>query len=179
MEEATRWLIRIFVIHEESGSPRVFHGRRRYLDDLSSRSNCGGMHLRLYIKTAQDTKCKYTSTWLARKDKKFLFKNQTLDNMFFSLLSGCGIWTAYEAITLWAYTNHFLPYDGTTEAHMNGLVQMIRANHCLPVDLACTYCRSSITRSTTSFLRVGERFAKYALNPVTLTTRSGYFSGSS
>ena len=32
-------------------------------------------------------------------------------------------------------------------------------------------------RSTTNFLISGDRLAKYALNPVTLTTSSGYFSG--
>ena len=70
----------------------------------------GGLHLRLYIKRAQGTKYKYTSKWLANRDKKFLFNNQTLDNMFWSIASGCTIWTGYEVLTLWAYANNLLPY---------------------------------------------------------------------
>ena len=70
----------------------------------------GSLHLRLYIKRAQGTRYKYTNKWLATRTKKFLFKNQTLDNMFWSLISGCGIWTAYESLTLWAYANKLLPF---------------------------------------------------------------------
>lgn len=70
----------------------------------------GGLHLRLYIRRRQGQKYKYTDKWLARKDSRFLFHNQTLDNVFFSLGSGCIIWSGYEAITLWAYANKLLPY---------------------------------------------------------------------
>lgn len=70
----------------------------------------GGLHLRLYIKKGQGEKFKYTDKWLATQNSKFLFKNQTLDNIFWNLTSGCIIWTAYEAVTLWAYANNFLPY---------------------------------------------------------------------
>ncbi|MBT3274782.1 MAG: sterol desaturase family protein [Spirochaetales bacterium] len=70
----------------------------------------GGLHLRLYMKRKQGTKYKYSDKWLAANDKKFLFKNQTRDNVFFSIVSGCGIWTAYEAVTLWMYANKLIPY---------------------------------------------------------------------
>ena len=70
----------------------------------------GGLHLRLYVKRAQGSKYKFTDKWLATKDKKFLFHNQTLDNIFWSLVSGCVIWTAYEAVTLWAFANDIIPY---------------------------------------------------------------------
>jgi sterol desaturase/sphingolipid hydroxylase (fatty acid hydroxylase superfamily) len=30
--------------------------------------------------------------------------------MFWSAVSGCGIWTAYEVVTLWAFANDVIPY---------------------------------------------------------------------
>ncbi|MCK5673454.1 MAG: sterol desaturase family protein [Spirochaetales bacterium] len=75
----------------------------------------GGLHLRLYMKRGQGLKFKYTDKWLAKNDKRFLFNNQTWDNIFWSLTSGSIIWTAYEALTLWMYANGKLPYiDFTT-----------------------------------------------------------------
>ncbi len=70
----------------------------------------GALHLRLYIQRGQGINFKYSDKWLARKDRKFTFGNQTLDNVFWSLGSGCIIWTAYEALTLWAFSNHIIPY---------------------------------------------------------------------
>ena len=70
----------------------------------------GGLHLRLYIKRAQGQKYKFSNRWLAKDDNKFLFKNQTLDNVFWSLASGCAIWSGYEVVTLWAYANNLLPF---------------------------------------------------------------------
>jgi hypothetical protein len=54
----------------------------------------GGLHLRLYTFKAQGMKFKYSDKWLATKDKRFLFGNQTWDNVFWSLTSGCLFWTA-------------------------------------------------------------------------------------
>ena len=70
----------------------------------------GALHLRLYIKQAQGIRFKYTDKWLAANDRKFSFGNQTRDNIFWSLVSGCIVWTAYEALTLWAFSNHIIPY---------------------------------------------------------------------
>ncbi|MEI6876545.1 MAG: sterol desaturase family protein [Spirochaetota bacterium] len=70
----------------------------------------GGLHLRLYATKGQGTKFKYTDKWLAKGDQRFLFGNQTWDNVFWSLASGCVIWTGYEAVTLWAYANKLIPY---------------------------------------------------------------------
>jgi len=70
----------------------------------------GSFHLRLYITKAQGLKYKYTDKWLAVDDSRFLFKNQTWDNIFWSLTSGVLIWTAYEAVTLWAYSNKLIPF---------------------------------------------------------------------
>jgi sterol desaturase/sphingolipid hydroxylase (fatty acid hydroxylase superfamily) len=70
----------------------------------------GGLHLRLYATRGQGTKFKYTSKWLATHDSKFLFSSQLWDNIFWNMVSGCTIWTGYEAVTLWAYAHKLIPY---------------------------------------------------------------------
>lgn len=70
----------------------------------------GGLHLRLYVTRGQGTKFKYTKKWLATNDGRFLFRNQVWDNIFWNLTSGCLIWTGYEAVTLWAFSNGVIPY---------------------------------------------------------------------
>ena len=44
----------------------------------------GSIHLRLYIRKAQGMRYKYNDRWMTNSDKKFLFNNQTLDNVFFA-----------------------------------------------------------------------------------------------
>jgi sterol desaturase/sphingolipid hydroxylase (fatty acid hydroxylase superfamily) len=70
----------------------------------------GGLHLRLYVTRGQGTKYKYTNKWLATHDSKFLFSNQTWDNIFWNMVSACTFWTGYEAVTLWAFANKLIPY---------------------------------------------------------------------
>lgn len=70
----------------------------------------GGLHVWMYVRRAQGIRSKYSDKWLAANDKKFTFGNQTRDNIFWSLVSGCIIWTAYEALTLWAFSNQIIPY---------------------------------------------------------------------
>ncbi len=70
----------------------------------------GGFHLQLYVKKGQGTKFKYLKKWPAAKNKKFLFRNQTADNIFWNLTSGALIWTAWEAVSLWMYANDMIPY---------------------------------------------------------------------
>jgi sterol desaturase/sphingolipid hydroxylase (fatty acid hydroxylase superfamily) len=70
----------------------------------------GAFHFRLYTRKRQGTKYKYSDKWLATKDKKYTFNNQLLDNIFWSLISGCVVWTAYEALTMWAYANEVIPF---------------------------------------------------------------------
>ena len=70
----------------------------------------GGLHLRLFVTSGQGTKFKYNNKWLSRHDSKFLFGNQVWDNVFWSLVSGCLIWTGYEAVTLWMFAHGWIPY---------------------------------------------------------------------
>jgi sterol desaturase/sphingolipid hydroxylase (fatty acid hydroxylase superfamily) len=70
----------------------------------------GAWHVWLHVIRAQGTDFKYTSKWLARDNPVFLFRNQFLDNLFWTVASGVPIWTAYEAVTWWAYANGIIPY---------------------------------------------------------------------
>ncbi len=69
----------------------------------------GGWHLRLYVQRAQGADYKYSGRWLARDNPIFLFKNQVLDNMFWTIASAVPIWTAYEVLSLWAMANGYIP----------------------------------------------------------------------
>lgn len=70
----------------------------------------GPLHLRMYMRRVQGIEFKYNDKWLSTNDRKFTFGSQTRDNIFWSLVSGCVVWTAYEAVTLWAFSNGIIPY---------------------------------------------------------------------
>ena len=70
----------------------------------------GAWHLRLYVKRAQGTHYKYNERWLSTRNRRFLFGNQTRDNVFWTLVSGVGVWSLFEALTMWMYANGHLPY---------------------------------------------------------------------
>jgi sterol desaturase/sphingolipid hydroxylase (fatty acid hydroxylase superfamily) len=94
----------------------------------------GAWHLRLYMQRAQNTDFKYTNKWLSRDNKIFLFKNQVLDNLFWTVVSAVPIWTAYEVATLWAYANKLIPYVDLREhpyysVLLMCLIPMIRDVH--------------------------------------------------
>lgn len=59
---------------------------------------CGFYHITLYTMKLQGTDGKYHPKWQAKNNSKFLFNNQVLDNMFWSIVSGVPIWTAWEAL---------------------------------------------------------------------------------
>lgn len=69
----------------------------------------GAWHLRLYVQQAQGTDYKYNGRWLAKDNKSFLFQDQLKDNLFWTFASAVPIWTAYEAVTLWAQANGYVP----------------------------------------------------------------------
>jgi sterol desaturase/sphingolipid hydroxylase (fatty acid hydroxylase superfamily) len=70
----------------------------------------GAFHLRLYIRKAQGTQFKYDAKWLETSSPRFLFGNQTIDKMIWTLGSGLPIWTAYEVLTLWLFANGYIPF---------------------------------------------------------------------
>ena len=67
----------------------------------------GGLHWLLYIKQNQGSIFKFNGSWLAVNNRRFLFKNQVRDNMFWSLISGVTIWTLYETLILWSFANEW------------------------------------------------------------------------
>jgi sterol desaturase/sphingolipid hydroxylase (fatty acid hydroxylase superfamily) len=68
----------------------------------------GAWHARLYMQKAQGIKYKYNPRWLS-KNTQFLFNNQLYDNLFWTFSSAVPVWTAYEAVTLWAQANQYIP----------------------------------------------------------------------
>ncbi len=68
----------------------------------------GGLHWRLFIRRSQGTRHKYDERWLSVGRRPFLFRNQTRDNVFWSLASACPIAALYEALMLWLYANDLI-----------------------------------------------------------------------
>jgi len=65
----------------------------------------GGLHWWLYIRRSQQQQFKFNPQWLSTDGRKFLWRNQIRDNMFWSLVSGCTVWSLYESLTLWFYAS--------------------------------------------------------------------------
>ena len=57
-------------------------------------------HLHFYIFKSQGFNFKYNTRPLEVNSSKFLFKNQTKDNLFYVFISAIPIWTAYEVYNL-------------------------------------------------------------------------------
>jgi len=69
----------------------------------------GGLHWFLHRLRLQDKQYMMNRKWLATNAKLFLWHNQVLDNMFWSIVFGVSIWTTYEAICYWVYASGRLP----------------------------------------------------------------------
>lgn len=69
----------------------------------------GGLHLYFYTFKKQGETGKYDPRDLMRNSKQFFFNDQVRDNMFWTLTSAVGFWSAYEALMMWAYANGFAP----------------------------------------------------------------------
>ena len=69
----------------------------------------GFQHWYLYCYRGQGRTYKYDTRWMARNKRSFTFKDQTKDNMFWSLISGCGIAALYEAFMFYLYANEKIP----------------------------------------------------------------------
>ena len=86
----------------------------------------GGLHFFLWVKRTQGYAFKYTSKWMDKNNPNFYFKDQTLDNMFWTLCSGVPIWTAAESFSLWAFSNgYFLSLSWNTHPIYLGLIFLI------------------------------------------------------
>ncbi|MER8396221.1 sterol desaturase family protein [Mesorhizobium sp. M1340] len=69
----------------------------------------GGMHLYLYTFKMQGNRFRYDARPFHKKSALFTFGSQFLDNVFWSIVSGVTVWTAYEVLGLWAYANGYMP----------------------------------------------------------------------
>ena len=67
----------------------------------------GGLHWWLYMRRSQNQDFKFHKRWMDTDNNKFLWGDQVRDNMFWSIVSGVTVCTAYEAITFWIYANDF------------------------------------------------------------------------
>ncbi|MEM6669879.1 MAG: sterol desaturase family protein [Pseudomonadota bacterium] len=69
----------------------------------------GGLHLYLYRLKAQGKALKFDARELAKDNGTYAFRDQVLDNMFWSVASGVTIWSLYEVMYFWAAANGFAP----------------------------------------------------------------------
>lgn len=69
----------------------------------------GGLHWYFYIACKQGDERRYDARPFATSSKVFTFGSQVRDNMFWTLVSGVTIWTAYEVLMLWALANNYAP----------------------------------------------------------------------
>ena len=102
----------------------------------------GGLHWWLYMRRDQNEDYKYHRRWLDTDNDKFLWRNQVRDNMFWSLVSGVTIWSAYEAISFWIYANGYLtiPSIGAYMGHTTSVIcrsSGLGAAHGSPVFQNC------------------------------------------
>jgi sterol desaturase/sphingolipid hydroxylase (fatty acid hydroxylase superfamily) len=70
----------------------------------------GGYHFYLYVIKGEGTKGKYDARWPDRNSRRFLFRDQVFDNIFWTGGVAVLIWTAYEAVGLWLFATHRIPY---------------------------------------------------------------------
>ena len=68
----------------------------------------GGLHLFFYSFQKQNNDSRYDSRDFT-KGKRFTFNSQILDNMFWTIVSGVSVWTAYEVFFMWSYANDLTP----------------------------------------------------------------------
>jgi sterol desaturase/sphingolipid hydroxylase (fatty acid hydroxylase superfamily) len=69
----------------------------------------GSLHWFFYVRKAQGGRLKFDPRDLMLKGRQFTFGGQVRDNMFWSLGSGVGFWTAYEVLMFWAMGNGYAP----------------------------------------------------------------------
>ena len=78
----------------------------------------GALHLWLYRFRSQGDETKFNPKWFTdHKSPTFVGGTQLRDNVFWSVASGCTIWTAYECLMMWGYANGMITIaDWRTEA---------------------------------------------------------------
>lgn len=67
----------------------------------------GGTHLFLYTFNRQGDELKFDKRGLEKSSSRFTFRNQTWDNMFWTLTSGVACWVFWESLLLWGFANGY------------------------------------------------------------------------
>ena len=70
----------------------------------------GPLHLRLYVLKSQGDRFTFNARFPSGGNGKFLFGNQTWDNVFWCFASGVTHVDRVEAVSLWAYANGIRPW---------------------------------------------------------------------
>lgn len=69
----------------------------------------GGLHWYFYMQRGQGLTLKFDKRDQTRNNRNFKFSDQVKDNMFWSLVSGVPMITAFHVVTLWLMANGFIP----------------------------------------------------------------------
>ncbi|MFT5114126.1 MAG: lathosterol oxidase [Parasphingorhabdus sp.] len=69
-----------------------------------------GLHAYFYTYKKQGMEYRFDAREMARGNDAFTFRNQLLDNIFWSIASGVTIWTTYEVLFIWGFANELIPY---------------------------------------------------------------------
>lgn len=68
----------------------------------------GGFHIYLHTLNSQGNDYRYNIKKLQTNNNYWLFKNQTIENIFWTCVSGCLVWSLYEMLFVWLYANQIL-----------------------------------------------------------------------
>ncbi len=69
----------------------------------------GGSHLYLHAGKKQGDTHQFIRRPFAKGNRAFTLNNQVWDNIFWSVVSGVPIWSAYEVLYMWAMANGYIP----------------------------------------------------------------------
>lgn len=75
----------------------------------------GGLHLYLFTFRLQENRLKYDRREKLAKSRKFSFRNQIWDNIFWSMASGTTVWSIYEVLYFWGVANEVISSLSLTE----------------------------------------------------------------
>ncbi|MCY4631978.1 MAG: sterol desaturase family protein [bacterium] len=68
------------------------------------------IHLWLYVRRWQGMRFKYDRQWLITHDARFMDRDQTRENAFWTLVSAPVFWTAWEVYLYGAYARNLIPH---------------------------------------------------------------------
>ena len=69
----------------------------------------GGLHWYFYMWCRQGNEYRFDARPLVASSRVFTFNSQVHDNIFWTLVSGVTVWTAYEVLMMWALANGYAP----------------------------------------------------------------------